>query len=223
MSSHECSHGHSHDHDHDHGAPPDTTEAISTYTLYSKVDHLNVRCLNEREENMCRNVIKPWEDRMNDVILTSDADEQLLIYVPFTGLVRLKSILIRCPRDLTAPSSLKVYANRDDLDFSNLPNPPTEQFSLPNPLTSTNASSLHEDIIELPVKRQFFQNIRSLSIFVENEWTEEEVTNILFLGFRGEFTPLNKDPLITLYEAAPNPSDHKIKGAAMDQQQWSIG
>lgn len=41
-------------------------------------------------------------------------------------------------------------------------------------------------------------------------------TKITYLGFKGEFTTINKDPIITNYEIAANPSDHKLKGTALN-------
>lgn len=37
----------------------------------------------------------------------------------------------------------------------------------------------------------------------------DDVTRILYIGLRGEFKELNRAPVVTLYESAANPADHK--------------
>jgi len=103
------------------------------------------------------------------------------------------------------------FANRDDLDFMSLPDNPTQTFSLPYPLSQSN------DILELPVKRQLFQNVTSLTLFVENDWTDNDTSCLTFLGFRGDWTAVNRDPVVTLYESAANPKDHIIEGTTTTQ------
>ncbi|KDD71474.1 hypothetical protein H632_c4952p0, partial [Helicosporidium sp. ATCC 50920] len=80
-----------------------------------------VRCLNEEVEGSCRHVFKPWSDRLQrtgPVLKSQPEDTDLLIHVPFTGAVKLKAICIIGGPDGSSPDRLKVYINRDDLDFS---------------------------------------------------------------------------------------------------------
>jgi hypothetical protein len=67
------------------------------------------------------------------------------------------------------------------------------------------------EIQEIPVKRAFFNTTRSLALFFEDNWGdgEEDETRISYLGFKGDFMKLSKEPISFLYEAAANPSDHK--------------
>lgn len=67
-------------------------------------------------------------------------------------------------------------------------------------------------MIEYPVKRALFNSTRSLALFVGENWGggEEEVTRIGYLGFKGEWMRLNKEPVSFLYEAAANPRDHTL-------------
>jgi hypothetical protein len=58
-------HGH-HDHEHDHDGP----ERGAEESLYSRIDRDNVRCLNEREPNSGKNVIKPWNEREDTTKVT---------------------------------------------------------------------------------------------------------------------------------------------------------
>lgn len=49
------------DHNHDHEAP----ERGQQYSLYLKIDLLNVECLNEARDGSGKDVFKPWEERLS--------------------------------------------------------------------------------------------------------------------------------------------------------------
>jgi hypothetical protein len=73
---------HSHDHDgHDHD--DDVTPALQNL-LYQQIDTSKVTCLNEDVPNAGRDVLqKTYAQRLEpNPELRSDADEQLLLYVP---------------------------------------------------------------------------------------------------------------------------------------------
>ena len=71
----------------DHGAAGLVGEESGlAYSLYQKIDMNQLTCLNEEVENSGKTVFKPWESRLNrEKFVQSDADEELLINIPFTG------------------------------------------------------------------------------------------------------------------------------------------
>ena len=84
-------HFHEHDHgehgDHAHGADHDHSDEVSPALqklIYSQIDFGKIRTLNETEPDSGLEIIqKPWTQRMDtEPSLVSDADEQLLIFVP---------------------------------------------------------------------------------------------------------------------------------------------
>ncbi|KAF2102839.1 DUF1000-domain-containing protein, partial [Rhizodiscina lignyota] len=200
-------HSHEHDHgdDHDHGQPSEHTyETTPANLLYEQLDFPKVTTLNEDQSGSGEAILKKtWAERLDpEPLLESDADEQILMTVPFTGQVRLQSILLRSSDSPSAPSTLKVFINRDDLDFSSAEElSATQEFEL----ARTN------DIQEYPVKRALFNNTRSLSLFFTENFGqgEEDVTHLYYVAFKGEFMKLSKEPVSFLYEAAANPADHK--------------
>lgn len=200
---HDESHSHSHgDHDHDHS--DDITPALQNI-LYSQIDFSALLTLNEDTSNSGRSICqKTWAQRLTpSPELVSSADEQLLMLVPFTGQVRLHSILVRTSDSAASPKTLKVFVNASDMDFD------TAAEKQP---TQTLEIARSNEVQEIPVKRVHFNNTRSLALFFEDNWSQgdEDETRITYLGFKGDFMKLNKEPVSVLYEAAANPKDHKV-------------
>jgi hypothetical protein len=99
--------------------------------------------------------------------------------------------------------TLKLFLNRDDLDFSTASSlQPTQTLEL----------AQSNEVQEVPVKRALFNTVRSLDLFFEDNWSQgdEEETRLSYLGFKGEWMKLSREPVNFLYEAAANPSDHKM-------------
>lgn len=117
----------------------------------------------------------------------------------FTGQVKLQSIVIRSSNDSYAPKTLKLFINRENLDFDTaIEGDPTEVLEL----------AQSSEVQEYPVKRHRFATTRCLALFFEDNWGAD-TTKISYLGFKGEFMALNKEPVSVLYELAANPADHK--------------
>ena len=72
-------HGHDHSHDHD-----DETEPALRSLIWKQIDFDNIRCLNESVTDAGRKVVeKTWRQRLEpEPELVSDADEQLIVFVP---------------------------------------------------------------------------------------------------------------------------------------------
>ena len=63
-------------------------------------------------ENSGRLVFKPWERRLDKTeCVESDADEELLINIPFTGDVKLKGLIVIGGEDDTHPDKVGIYLN----------------------------------------------------------------------------------------------------------------
>jgi hypothetical protein len=143
--------------------------------------------------------LKPWDLRFDPEYIESDADEQLIIFVPFTGSVKLTSIAVLGPPDAHAPSHFKVFINRD-IDFDSTDH--VQEWQM--------VQHTHGWLPEYHTRVAKFGNVRSISLFFTANHGAP-TTRISYIGFKGDFSPLNKDPIITNYEIAANPSDHKIK------------
>jgi len=216
-----CHDEHNHGHDHSEGAShdhsDDLTPAIQNH-IYEQIDFLAINTLNESMPKAGSKIVqKTWDERLNEEPeLSSDVDEQLLMHVPFTAQIRLHSILVRTSTSDSAPQTLKLYVNCDDLDFSVASSlEPTQKLDL----------AQSNDIQEIPVKRALFNTVRSLNLFFEDNWGqgEEDVTRISYIGFKGQWMKLSREPVNFLYEAAANPSDHKMVSGVGERLGSNIG
>ncbi|PNH06335.1 hypothetical protein TSOC_007289, partial [Tetrabaena socialis] len=97
-----------------------------------------VRCLNEAVVGSCRNVLRPWHTRLQEVAvpLRSNSDEEeeaeLLLHIPFDGAVKLKALSVICRGPPgTAPSRMRAFTNREGLDFAAAAaQPPVQEWEL---------------------------------------------------------------------------------------------
>ncbi|KAJ1819612.1 hypothetical protein GGH91_003800 [Coemansia sp. RSA 2671] len=208
---HEHGHGHSHGghshggHDHSHDEEADTGQADS---LYDKVLVDKAWCLNESEPDSIKRVFKPWHERLNITkLVSSDSDPELLVYVPFNGMVKLKSIFVWGGAGDRAPQSIRVFANRDDLDFDSVGEAqPTQEWPLARGARAP---------VEYPVRPAKFSSVRSLTLHLPSAFADEETMELCFLAFRGEWLPLTADPIISIYELTPNAADHKAPASEL--------
>lgn len=122
----------------------------------------------------------------------------------FTGQVKVHSLLIYTAPTPAAPKTLKLFKNRDDLDFATASElKPTQSVEIPQPVPGA-------DVFDLPLNRAYWNATTSITLFLEDNWSngDEDVTKVGYVGFKGQFMALNREPVSFLYEAAANPSDH---------------
>jgi hypothetical protein len=126
------------------------------------------------------------------------------IFTRFAGQVKLHSLLIYTAPSPSAPKTVKLFKNRDDLDFSVAADLKAVQtIEVPQPVPGA-------EVFELPLSRALWNTTNSITLFIEDNWSngEEDVTKVGYVGFKGSFIALNREPITVLYEAAANPSDH---------------
>ncbi|KAL7808331.1 60S ribosomal protein L3 [Trichoderma aethiopicum] len=209
-------HGHSH-HDGEHDHSDDITPALQS-SLYEQINFDEITTLNEARRDAGKEIVrKTWAERLSaQPELESDADEQLLMTVPFTAQVKLHSILIRTSPSPSAPKTLHLFVNRDNMDFS------AAEEETPVQVIELSQTS---EVQEIPVKRALFGSVQRLVLFFVDNFSdgEEDVSRISYLGFKGEWTRLGKAPTNIIYEAAAQPGDHKVKGTSVNEMGSGIG
>ena len=148
---------------------------------------------------------------------TCAQDEQLIITVPFTCAVKIKSITIvgsATDTDSNA-SELHVFLNRDDVDFDNVESlDSTQSWELP----ARRVDAVDGEQLHYPTAFAKFQNVQTLVLYIPANYGAE-LTKILFLGFRGVSTADRRGVVHATYEARAVPTDHKpseaVSGASM--------
>ncbi|KAN0093112.1 Galactose-binding domain-like protein [Tylopilus felleus] len=199
MSNHHHHDGCGHEsHDHDHGSG----DVGPNDNLYPYIDRQHVVALNAT--NPGSSIIKPWHEREDEqAYLESDADEQLIIRIPFTGSVKLRSLLLKAgPGDQT-PQKIVLFANEPSLDFDDVSDKnPAQEFEV----------AVGREVGEYVVRATKFTNVTSVTLFIPSNQGADS-TRLYYIGFLGHWTQRKNNPVITVYEAQANLADHdKIQG-----------
>ncbi|CAK4656749.1 hypothetical protein LEN26_004354 [Aphanomyces euteiches] len=192
---------HSHDHDHSH-----EVEDSEGDSLFKYIDTSKVRCLNALDEEQRTHPFKSAAMKKNrDTFLDSNEDDpEMILYIPFTEAVSVKSICISGGEDGLHPKSVKLFANREDIDFSNATElPPLQKFELVEDFDAQ---------IDYPLHLRKFQGISSLIMYFETSMGGDQ-TRIYYIGLKGESKKWRHGVVECVYESRPQLSDHKIPGA----------
>lgn len=187
------------DHNHDHGGccshGDNLAESIgSAYTLYQKIDVINVECLNEHIDGSGAKVFKPWTERLSEDCVESQCDAELLFNIPFTGDVKLKGIIVIADQEL---SKMRLFKSKMRMSFGDVAAEADQEFEMSHDRDGT---------IEYPVKPTKFFNVHHLSIHFENKNKDDDdrPCKIYYIGLKGEFTPVNRDGIVIAnYEIRP--------------------
>ncbi|XP_028453141.1 PITH domain-containing protein 1 isoform X2 [Perca flavescens] len=199
--------GHGHGHGQGHGcgceAEHEPAERGLEYGLYRRIDLEKLQCLNESRDGDGKLVFKPWDQRNErDKYVDSDADEELLFNIPFTGSVKLKGIIISGENDDSHPAEVRLYKNIPQMSFDDTGREPEQAFRL-------NRDPVAE--LEYPTKIARFSNVQHLSIHISKNFGAES-TRVYYIGLRGEYSEAYRHEVtICNYEASANPADHKVE------------
>ncbi|KAI3917589.1 hypothetical protein MKW98_021351 [Papaver atlanticum] len=189
---------------HDHSC--EDHDCSSDFSLYKHIDLSKVSALNEAVQGSAKSVFKAWEQRLDistGLLESNDGDPELIVFIPFTSDVKIKSISIIGGADGTSPSKMRAFINREGIDFSDAQGmQPVQEWDLAENL---------QGILEYQTRYSRFQSVGSLTLhFPEN--FDADTTQIHYIGLKGEATQLKRDVIATIvYEVMPNPSDHKTK------------
>ncbi|XP_064604629.1 PITH domain-containing protein 1-like [Liolophura sinensis] len=199
MAGHGHSHGCGEDHDHDVHTTEEQRGAL--FSLYLKIDTDKVQCLNETIDGSGKTVFKPWDKRKDkENFVESDADQELLLKIPFTGNVKLKGLILIGGEADTHPSKVRLFKNRPNMNFDDTGCEAEQEFMLnPDP----------EGEVEYTTKIARFSGVHHLSLHFPSNFGADS-TKIYYIGLRGDYTEARRQEVtICTYEARANPADHK--------------
>ncbi|EGW33474.1 uncharacterized protein SPAPADRAFT_151638 [Spathaspora passalidarum NRRL Y-27907] len=222
-------HNHNHDHGHDHGDHIAPIPTSSSQSLNSKIDTSKLTALNmANPTDDLAKLFKTSETKYHiKPIIKSDCDCQLIINIPFlNGNVKLYSIIFRTNGDKYCPRTIKFFKNDKTIDFDNVDTKtPTQKVKHPQVGLSVDEDDEENipevveeegDFVEHFLSRSKFTGVHHLTVFIEDIYDDEDEDECWLhsIELRGEFTELNKEAVVTLYESAANPADHKKLGVS---------
>ncbi|XP_017479593.1 PREDICTED: thioredoxin-like protein 1 [Rhagoletis zephyria] len=130
-------------------------------------------CLNEADDHCLNHCLTS-----NGGYLQSDCDEQLILSVTFNQLVKIHSLKFKAPPHL-GPKEIKLFINQ----------PRTIDFDMAESMTSVQDLTLEPKELESgqPVSLRYvkFQNVQNIQIYIRNNQSGGEVTQLDYIGFIG--------------------------------------
>jgi len=171
--------------------------------LFPYIDIPSVAAFGEESADSVWNVFRVRDEMLvfPQTSLKSDEDDpQLVIRIPFTTDVKVKSLTIIGGDEGSAPKTIHLYVNRDNIDFSIL-----EEFE---PTQTIEAIENPNGEFDYPLKITKFSNVACLGIGIEDNHGAGQ-TEIKYIGFKGENNKTRAKPVIAVYESWANLADHK--------------
>lgn len=168
------------------------------------IDVDNVVGLNEDVPNSAKGVFRPYDMRLDDDMLVEspEGDEELLLLVPLTSPVKVTGITVIGGDMGTGPSSVRLFTNREDIDFSTVGDiEPTQELDL--------VEDFH-GAVQHPVRAAKFMNVTHLALFFPASLGGER-TRIHWIGLWGVGSEYKRKAVMCVYEAVPNPSEKQVK------------
>uniref|UniRef100_A0A8V5GU60 Uncharacterized protein n=1 Tax=Melopsittacus undulatus TaxID=13146 RepID=A0A8V5GU60_MELUD len=146
----------------------------SQMDLLPFINKAGCECLNESDQHGFDNCL-----RRDASYLESDCDQQLLITVAFSQPVKLYSMKFQGPDNGQGPKSVKIFTNLPrSMDFEEAErSEPTQSLEL-------SRDEIREDGI-IPLRYVKFQNVNSVTLFVQSNHGDEETTRISYFTFIG--------------------------------------
>ena len=109
-------------------------------------------------------------------------------------------IIVMGGQDGFHPSKVKLFKNRPHMTFDDAQAKCDQEFELVQD---------HEGTLEYTTKVVTFSSVHHLSLHFPSNFGED-VTEIYYIGFKGEFTPGHRTGVVNaVYEARPMLEDHK--------------
>ncbi|WBW72127.1 thioredoxin-like I protein Txl1 [Schizosaccharomyces osmophilus] len=162
------------------GGSASASSSVNGYAnLRSSIESPQLECLNQSDEYHLRNAL----DLDSSSYLQSDADEQLMIYIPFLEAVKIHSLSITPVKEnlSKAPKTLKLFINQPTvLSFEDAESSPATQ------VIEEIEYKSDDEPLNIPLRFVKFQRVNSLVIFVSSNVEDEETTQIGRLEFFGE-------------------------------------
>lgn len=214
-------HSHSHSHTHPHGDPPVATTVAQS--LNHRIDTPRLAAYNLRNpQHELPRLFKTQAARLETTpVFRSHFGPELLITIPFTGPVKLFSLLVRAAPDAPhAPHTLRLYRNAPQLSLDSVRTArPT--YVCEHPAAASAAASAADSaadtagFVEHHLPRRKFAGTSTLTIFFDPGPAADPdagpALELYALELRGDWAgPATRAPVALLYESAARREDHPV-------------
>ncbi|KAM0752032.1 DUF1000-domain-containing protein [Meredithblackwellia eburnea MCA 4105] len=215
-----------------------SAQTTSSVSLYPFILHAQSTGLNLEDPTFLPRVLRPLDSK--DVVKTNDElsdddisagsssgnwvggciesqedDDEIIIHVRFSALVRIKSILIGTGggQHPSSPRQIKMWANRPTLvSFSDVDSVREDQsFEL---LEATDGS---RGAVEYPVRVARFANVTCVDLYFGDTRGGSQ-SRLFYLGFMGESRELKKEPGEPMTVGAENAVQKQIDGVREEKR-----
>ena len=107
------------DHNHVPGSRCCQHDIFEGESLWKAIHHDGVSCLNERNSGSAKRILKPYSDRCDKSAYceSGEADPEMILSVPFTTTVRIKSLCLSSEPGPATPHVARLFINKPALDF----------------------------------------------------------------------------------------------------------
>lgn len=207
-------HNHNHEdhHTHPHGDPPIATSVAQS--LNHRIDTARLAAFNLRNrQSELPALFKTADTRYeSSPVFRSEFGPELLLSIPFTGPVKLFSLLVRAsPDEQHAPRTIKLYRNAPHLSLDTVRAArPTYVCEHP-PAASSAAASAAGIFVEHHLPRRKFAGTTSLTVFFDSPDADGPPLELYALELRGDWAgPSTGAPVSLLYESAARREDHPL-------------
>ncbi|KAI1790710.1 PITH domain-containing protein [Ganoderma leucocontextum] len=129
-------------------------------SLLEYLDTPQLTCLNENPQHAFKPIVAEKRRNTGDSYILSDADEQLLLNIPFNQTVKIRAIAIQSSNIAQAPRKIRLVTNRPSINFEDV----EDDHSVIQEIDLSEDDVREGKRIDLRFVR--FQSVSSLHIFV---------------------------------------------------------
>ena len=158
--------------------------------LFENIDREQIVCFNERKAGMAKGVVRPLVEK-NDYAngpLRSGYGKDMVLVVPFSCEVRVKSICLIGGPDGEAPSKLKLYKNEEAVDIN-----------IQEDKRPIQEIDLNQGEMEYPVNLTKFSNLSNIVLGFDGNFGAKK-SALLYVGFKGDRLRNKVKVVDTVYE-----------------------
>lgn len=171
-------------------------------SLLPSIDISRLRCLNEAVPGSCRVVFRSLSQRASraGALRSNPGDAELLLTIPFTSPVRVKSVCVGGDEALEAA----LYVDKEGLDFAGAGEiAPAQALALP----ADPAAELWHTL-----RAARFQSVTSLTLLLRGGGeVADDGAVVYFVGLKGAPTGHRRGVVQAVYEARAQLSDHQAR------------